>query len=118
MLKSTSFHITLLNEKSSGKYNEFKKIEFPRSPKDNNLEELFVELVQYDEFIAGTMDRIINGETNYANKLYKDEKLMAGITKYLASNNIENKDTEAAKECLAYLQKIENILNEVWRTIK
>jgi hypothetical protein len=104
-------------KKLAEKYNEYKRIEFPRSPKDDNLETLFTELVQYDEYIAGSIDRILKGDTKYKGKLYKNEQLIKDITEYLNSNYIpENKDIEAAEEYLLYLQRIEGLLNEVWNT--
>lgn len=95
----------------------FKKIEFPNSPSADSLEDMFVELVQYDGYIAGNVEKVIRGKRLKQDEIYYDLELEEKLRSYISLNR-EGTNVEEAKVYLLYLKELKGLVEAVESFIK
>jgi hypothetical protein len=97
-------------------YENYKKLKFPRSPDNDELYDLFTDLVLYDSFIAGSIDKILQGKLLPPGEVYFDLELEQKVRKFkMQSSN--RKDNEDAETYLNYLKHLEGLVTEIARLL-
>lgn len=90
-------------------FSDFLALPFPEGSDDETTDMLWAELVDYDAYIAGLVDRIIKGVSLENYKLYFDEKLERKLIKIVrGSNPVASRD---AKRIMEYLAKIKEMVS-------
>ena len=88
-------------------YEQFKEVKFPQSPTNEALGDLFTDLVQYDSFIAGAIDKLLKGKPLKPNEIYFDIELEEKLKKFV----LESEDKEDKRIANLYLLYLENLRN-------
>ena len=101
-----SLHSGIEFKKLKTAYENFQKIPFPSPPIDDELYDIYSELVEFDAYAAGLISIFIKGKKINQFNLYVDKK----INKKLINFKTTNKQTK--KEILTYINYI-NKLNEL-----
>ena len=93
-------------------FEEFSRIQFPMSSSDNDsLADIHSELVLFDSYIAGSIDKILKNKKNRDIELLYDEILEIRISEFLLKSNRQN--AAIAKSYLDYMYRIKMLINEV-----
>ena len=83
----------------------FKSIPFPDdSPANEELSNIFSEIVLYDMFIAGNVDAILSGNKNIA--IENDNILEKKVNDFLKKENLVEEDRQTALRLKKYLNEI------------
>jgi hypothetical protein len=89
------------------KYTEFKKIPFPENSKDNDeVQDVFSDLVLFDSHIAGTIEKLIDNKPINKIDLAYDESLEQRIM------NIADADLLLKSSYLNYLKHLKDLILE------
>jgi hypothetical protein len=91
-------------------YENFRKISFPKPPTDDNLYDLYSELVEFDTYTSGLISSFIKGKKIDKYELSFEEKIKNQFINYKTT------DTQTKKEISTYIDYI-NELNELIRMV-
>jgi len=94
------------------KYNGFKKLVFPPSPANERLEDVFIDLVQYDSLIAGEIDKLIKGKLIKSSDFFYSNVIEEKLNRLLLQMN-NTEDVHIIQLYLQYLKNIEELINSV-----
>ena len=91
-------------------FEKFKSIPFPKDSSDNEiLSEIFFDLVQYDSYIAGTIDKLLSGQIVDNKELIYEVQFETRLAEFIDKTENSN-DKVLAKEYLEYLSSIKSLL--------
>ncbi len=90
-------------------YENFKGVKFPQSPINEALDDLFTNLVQYDSFIAGAIDRVLKGKPLKLNEIYFDHELEKKLKLFVLESG-NDKDIKVAISYLQYLEHLRDLV--------
>lgn len=110
-----SLHSGIELKKIKIAYDKFRKIPFPEPPIDDNLYDLYSELVEFDAYIAGLISSFINGKKINNCDLYIDEKMMKKLINFETNNKQTKKELSVY---LNYTNKLNDLINETLNIIK
>lgn len=93
-------------------YELFKSIPFPDNKAVNEeLADIYFELADYDGYVAGTIDKLLNKKEVNRKELEYDITLENKITDFLKEvNNTEDSDYVTATEMINYLKGIKGLI--------
>ena len=97
-------------------FQQFKRLPFPSSASNDELNLIHAELAEYDGFIAGTISSLLSG-SKFSRGNLKFEQSLADRLENILSTSKDTKVLEQARKYLSYLEAIKNILEEAWRLI-
>lgn len=92
-------------------YNFFKKIPFPLAPSDNEeLEDLFSELVLQDSYIAGAIEKMILKKKIDNSELYLDDTILDRLEN-IPKEQLNKKNRNLVNSYILYFHELKKIIN-------
>lgn len=96
------------------KFKAFVKKPFPRNvSSDESVSDLFMELADYDSYIAGLLDQATKNRKIDFGKLFYDQELEDQFLKSLKRTDLDEVSVIAIKEYLNYLEIIKYLIKEI-----
>jgi hypothetical protein len=100
-------------EEINKEFQKFKAISFPENSSNNEiLSDLFFELVQFDSYIAGAVDKIIARKKVNVEEIQFDEAVENKLNDFINKSNIPG-DIDLARKYLKYLYDIRKLIDFV-----
>ena len=100
-------HFGIELKKLQEAYAKFKKIPFPDCPNEDKLYDLYVEIVDFDSYIAGLISSYLKGGKINKTALYFDEKILENLKAFSSSNP---KDKKEINLYINYMYELKNII--------
>lgn len=89
---------------------DFQRLKFPRSPSNELLDDIFADLVQYDNQIAGSVDKLLKGKTLRSTDLYFDVELEKRLRGFIIEAK-SKEDISSAESYLQYLNSLKDLIS-------
>ena len=98
--------------KAREKFETFTKKPFPKNTSTNEtVSDLFMELVEYDSYVAGLIDQVLSGRK--VEGLKYDQNLEEQLRKCLDLKDLDEISSNAVSEEIEYLLEIKEIIDEL-----
>jgi hypothetical protein len=92
---------------------EFRLCEFPENSYNETVSDLFMDLVAYDSYIAGLIDRVSSGHKVEKAKLIYDDDLERKLEKHINGQELWSEDKNSLIGYLKYLRRIKQLLHQI-----
>ncbi|WP_047153900.1 hypothetical protein [Aneurinibacillus tyrosinisolvens] len=87
------------------KFEDFKRLPFPEAPQDDDLYDIFTDLVEYDSHIAGLVTSFLNNKKINRKFVNKNNEIENKIS------SLSEKQNQEVSEIKTYKNKLDNLVD-------